>query len=220
MKAYCPADAWWFCTMAWILPAPNWANHVAGNSAAIWIADDQVLVLQVSWLIPEKGIDDLLRTAQQVLAGNNKIRVLIAGEGTHRAEYEKMAEQLGIAGRVTFTGQVRDPLGAGLYAASDIVCQLSRWEEAFGLTIAEAMASGKPMIATRCGGIPELVQDGESGFLVERGDSGAAAERILQLAEDLTLRESMGRRGGELCRSQFDLVHNVTTLIRHYGIES
>jgi glycosyltransferase involved in cell wall biosynthesis len=182
------------------------------------IADDEVLVLQVSWLIPEKGIGDLLRAAQRVVAKNDKIRFLIAGEGTHRAEYEIMAEQLGISNCVTFVGQVDDPFGVGLYAASDIVCQLSRWEEAFGLTIAEAMASRKPVIATRVGGIPELVRHGQSGFLVEPGDVNAMAETILLLAQSPELRISMGLTGRELCNRNFDVVKQVDSLICMYGI--
>jgi L-malate glycosyltransferase len=183
------------------------------------IADDQILVMQVSWMIPEKGVADLLHTAERVLAKNDKIRFLIVGEGANRAEFEKLANQLGISDRVTFTGQIPDPLETGLYAASDIVCQMSRWEEAFGFTISEAMASGKPIIATKVGGIPELVQDGKTGYLVSRGDCATAAERILQVAEDHTLRESLGEAGYQFCRSNFDLADNVSALIGHFGIE-
>jgi glycosyltransferase involved in cell wall biosynthesis len=129
-----------------------------------------------------------------------------------------MACDLGIADRVIFAGRISDPLGAGLYAASDIVCQLSRWEEAFGFTISEAMASGKPVIATRVGGIPELIRDGENGYLVPRGDGDAVADRILMLAEDSHLRDSMGEAGYEICRTKFDLATNVAALLGHFGL--
>jgi L-malate glycosyltransferase len=183
------------------------------------IADDHILVMQVSWLIPEKGVADLLRTAKQVLAKCDKIRFLIVGEGAYRTEFEKMANQLGISDRIIFTGQIPDPLETGLFAASDIVCQLSRWEEAFGFTISEAMASSKPIIATNVGGISELVQDGKSGYLVERGDCDAVAEKILKIAEDAKLRMSMGEAGSNICQTKFDLATNVATLIRYFGIK-
>ena len=98
---------------------------------------------------------------------------------------------------MTFSGQVQDPLGEGLYGASDIVCQVSRWEEAFGLTIAEAMASARPVIATRVGGIPELVAHGEYGYLVERGDYADLADKIVLLAEDHQFANRWGRRATE-----------------------
>jgi len=183
------------------------------------IPNDHIVVLQVSYLIPEKGIEDLLQAARAVVGRNDRAHFLIVGDGPCRGDYERIAEELGIAKNVSFLGVVNDPLGEGLYAACDIVCQVSRWEEAFGLTIAEAMASERPVIATRVGGIPELVQDGETGYLVERGDCDALAERILRLAQDANLRESLGQTGRKVCRSEFDLTRNVATLIRHYGIE-
>ena len=182
------------------------------------IPADRVIVLQVSWLIPEKGIEDLLHAARNVLNRNGQVHFVIAGDGASRGDYQRMAEELGITDHVSFIGIVNDPLGEGLFAACDIACQMSQWEEAFGLTIAEAMASRRPVIATRVGGIPELVRDGESGYLVARSDCDALAERILQLAEDPQLRESMGETGGKVCGSKFDLTRNVRTVIHHYGI--
>jgi glycosyltransferase involved in cell wall biosynthesis len=182
------------------------------------IADDQVLVLHVSWLIPEKGVADMLQAARQVLARNDKIRFMIAGEGAKRREFEKMAQELGISDRVSFVGQITDPLETGLYAASDLVCQLSRWQEAFGFTISEAMASGKPVIATNVGGIPELVQDGKTGYLVPPGDCDAVTENILRIANDPDLRDTLGKAGKQICKSKFDLTTNVAALIRQFGI--
>ncbi len=183
------------------------------------ISSDEVVVMQASWLIPEKGIDTLLEAASVVLRRHENVRFLIAGEGAHRDEYETMAQRLGIADRVVFAGQIGDPLGEGLYAASDIVCQLSRWGEAFGLTIAEAMASAKPVVASRIGGIPELVRDGESGYLVEPGDAEAAADRIARLVERPGLRQTMGLQAHEASVSTFNLRTNVAELLDHYGCD-
>jgi glycosyltransferase involved in cell wall biosynthesis len=181
------------------------------------IPGDRIVVLQAGWLIPEKGADNLLGAAKRVVVKNDRVHFVLAGEGPQRHDLEQLAHDSGIASNVTFTGRIEDPLGEGLYAASDLVCQVSRWEEAFGLTIAEAMASKRPVIATRVGAIPELVDDGQSGCLVDRDDQAGLADRILLLAEDTKLREAMGKAGSEICRTKFDLTTNVTSLIRHYG---
>ena len=131
----------------------------------------------------------------------------------------KDAQAMGLGDHITWTGMVEDPFGEGVYDAADIVCQLSSWEEVFGWMIAEAMAYQKPIVATRVGGIPELVRDRESGFLVERGDIAATAEKILLLAENPELRRQMGRTGSEITSEKFALRKNVTQLISLYGLK-
>jgi L-malate glycosyltransferase len=141
------------------------------------------------------------------------------GEGPGRDRFAARAEDLGLAGHVTWTGLVCDPFAEGVYAAADVVCQVSRWQEVFGCTIAEAMALSKPLVATRVGGIPELVRDGITGFLTERGDARAIADKILLLLKDSSLRERMGAAGREAAVDLFDCRKNVNELIRVYGIK-
>jgi glycosyltransferase involved in cell wall biosynthesis len=181
------------------------------------IPQDHKVVTQLSWMIPEKGIADLLEAARIVVAVYPDAHFVLAGEGAHRTEFMRRAETLELNGRVTWVGNISDPIGRGVYAASDIVCQMSRWEEVFGFVIAEAMAAGKPVVATRVGGIPELVEDGVTGFLVERKDHVAMAQSILRLLKDGALRQQMGRAGRRLAEKLFDLRKNVAELIRRYG---
>lgn len=143
---------------------------------------------------------------------------MLVGEGAHREQFMKDAEALGITEHITWTGLIQDPFSEGVYDAADIVCQLSEWEELFGWMIAEAMAYGKPIVATSVGGIPELVQDSVSGFLVPRGDSEAAAKRLHELAADPDLRRKLGEAGREIVGKKFDLRRNVAQLIRVYDI--
>jgi len=184
------------------------------------IPEDCTLVAQVSWMIPEKGIADLLAAAKLVIAENSKVHFALVGEGARRREYTNRATEMGLASHVTFTGQVEDPMGSGVYAAADIVCQVSRWEEVFGYVIAEAMSCGKPMVATRVGGIPELVEDGKTGFVAERGDAEVIADRIMKLVADPALRKRMGQAGREAARTKFDLQQNVERVVELYGIAS
>jgi glycosyltransferase involved in cell wall biosynthesis len=128
------------------------------------------------------------------------------------------AQRAGLAGRVTWTGLVQDPTREGLYAAADVVCQVSRWEEAFGWVIAEAMAAGKPLVGTRAGAIPELVRDGETGFLVPKRRPEAIAECVLKLVGDPELRRRLGTAGRAVAEREFDLDRNLDELMGLYGL--
>ena len=181
------------------------------------IPADRAIVVQVSWIIPEKGIADLLETARLVIARNPNVQFVIVGEGAYREQYTREAATMGLGDRVTWTGMSRDPFGEGVFDAADVVCQMSRWEEVFGWMIAEAMAHGKPVVATRVGGIPELIADGVSGCLVDRGDAEAASARVLELLSDPKLRAAMGQAARETVSDKFDLRKNVAQLMRAYG---
>jgi len=181
------------------------------------IPADRTIVAQVSWIIPEKGIADLLETARLVIARNPNVQFVIVGEGAYREQYTREAATMGLGDRVTWTGMSRDPFGEGVFDAADVVCQMSRWEEVFGWMIAEAMAHGKPVVATRVGGIPELIADGVSGYLVDRGDAEAASARVLELLSDPKLRAAMGQAARETVSDKFDLRKNVAQLMRAYG---
>ena len=198
-----------------ICPSPERAAKARRRYS---IPEDRTVVAQVSWIIPEKGILELLEAARLVLQKNEKVQFVFVGEGSFRERYAKDAVSMGLGDHITWTGLVQDPFGEGVYDLADIVCQVSNWEEVFGWVIAEAMAYGKPIIGTNVGGIPELVTDQESGFIVERGDSAAMADRILRLVENPELRKKMGRLGTEAVTTRFDLNANVKRLIELYGV--
>lgn len=153
-------------------------------------------------------------------AGDRDVHFLLVGDGPERPRYEATVRKMGLSGRVHFTGLIEDPVGEGLFAAADIVCQASVWNEAFGLVIAEGMASSRPVVATRVGGIPELVVDGETGYLVDRDDADALADRISQLVDDTQLRESLGRAGRQVCEELFDQRQHASRLIEQYQLLS
>ena len=182
------------------------------------ISDDRKIIVQVSWVIPEKGIADLLEVARLVSSKRPDTQFIIAGDGPYREQYTKQANEMGISDNVTWAGLMKDPFGEGVYDAADVVCQLSRWEEVFGWMIAEAMAFSKPVVATRVGGIPELIDEGKTGFLVDRGDVSAAAERVLTLLDNGELRKTLGCAGRQKTEERFNLRTNVGELIGVYGI--
>jgi glycosyltransferase involved in cell wall biosynthesis len=180
------------------------------------IPEDRKVVVQVSWLIPEKGIPDLIHAMRQVVERDDKVQLVLVGDGSWRKQYEELSKELGLDGHVTWTGLIQDPFAEGVYDAADIVCQVSRWQEAFGWVIAEAMAYSRPIVATAVGGIPEIVEDGRTGFLVDAANPAQIAEKLLLLLEDQSLRKQMGEDGLDAVKTKFDLQKNVARLLELY----
>ena len=100
-------------------------------------------------------------------------------------------------------------------AAADVFIHASK-DEAFGKTIAEAMACGTPVVATAVGGIPELLDDGVTGYLVPKGDSSAMSERAQHLLDDEALRQRIGTRARHRSRERFDLNRQVEEFLGWY----
>lgn len=182
------------------------------------IPGDKLLFTQVSWVIAEKGVLDFVACAGQVANTLPNAHFVMVGGGSLLGRCRQEAKDGNFEHRITFTGDLADPFSEGAFAASDVVCQLSVWQEAFGLSIVEAMAHGKPVLATRVGGIPEIVEDGVTGYLVNATDRSAIAERMLQLAGDGLLRRQMGIAGGQAVRSRFDLTDTVARHLALFGV--
>lgn len=182
------------------------------------IPADRSVVLQVSWIIPEKGIDDLLEAAALVLQQRRNVQFVFAGEGKSMTEFQAKAAGLRIDGNVTWTGLLQNPLEDGAFAAADVVCQVSRWTEAFGMSISEAMSFCRPIVATTVGGIPELVDEGVSGYLVPKRDPQAIADRVLRLLGNPSLRAQMGAAGRQKAEKNFDLHKIAAQILLEYGV--
>ncbi len=177
----------------------------------------RILITQVAQMKREKGVDDILRAAPLALARQPNLHFAFVGDGHAAASYAAQARELGIEDHVTWTGLSVDPIAEGVFAASDIFCHPSRWQEAFGLVLAEAMSCGKPVVATAVGGIPEVVEDGGTGFLAPPGDPAALAAKLVLLANDPALRERMGRAGRERVAAHFDVRAVTRELMEVYG---
>jgi glycosyltransferase involved in cell wall biosynthesis len=182
------------------------------------VPQDRMIVLQVSSLIPAKGIEDLLDAAALVLRERQDVQFVFGGDGEYASAYREKAASLGIAEHVTWTGLLQNPILDGAFPAADVVCQVSRWSEAFGITIAEAMSVCRPVIATAVGGIPELIDDGVTGYLVPKRDPGAIADRVLRLLADPAMRARMGSAARAKCEAEFDLQKIVAQYLREYGV--
>ncbi|HEY8342267.1 MAG TPA: glycosyltransferase [Calditerricola sp.] len=161
-----------------------------------------VRFLTVAHLTPIKGIDVLLRAFAQVYRGT-AVELHVGGDGPQRTELERLAEELGVAGQVRFLGALpREAVREAMWQAHAFV--LPSHAETFGVVLIEAMATGLPVIATRCGG-PEDIVDERWGFLVKPGDVAALAAALREMgrrvpfspAEEKALREAAIRRFGQ-----------------------
>ena len=159
------------------------------------------VVLFLGRLAAAKGLYDLLEALAGVRAAVPDVRLVCGGEGD-RAGVVRYAERLGIADAVTFVGSV-GPSGkrALLEAAAAFV--LPSYDEALPVTLIEAMSAGVPPIVSPVGGIPEVVQDGVSGFLVAPGDKSGLERRLKRLLLDRPLAERLGAAARESARLRF-----------------
>jgi len=166
------------------------------------LTPDDVVLVSVGRLAAIKNysllLDALARAAREVPA----LKLVMVGEGPERLGLEAAATRLGLSGRVHFLGardDVRDWLALGHIFA------LPSLYEGVSLALLEAMAAGLPAVVTRVGGNPEVVRDGECGFLIESGDTEGFARALIALAREGGLRAKMGRAARARIEAEFDL---------------
>jgi glycosyltransferase involved in cell wall biosynthesis len=159
-------------------------------------------VIVVARLRPEKAIDRLIDAVALIRRVDPGFRLEIAGDGELDSALREQVERLGLGEAVAFLGDVRD-VPERLARASALV--LPSHTEGISLTLLEAMATGLPVVATRVGGNPEVVVDGETGLLVPPADPPALAEALLRLRRDPELGRAMGARGRERVEQRFDI---------------
>jgi glycosyltransferase involved in cell wall biosynthesis len=164
------------------------------------VPEEAIVVACVASLTKHKGLTYLLEALHRVRARDWPVFVLLAGAGPEQAELERKARALALTPVVRFLGQRSDiPL---ILAASDVAV-LPSLREGLSLALLEAGAAGRPSIASRVGGIPEVVQDGVTGILVPPADPGALATALLELVRSPALRADMGRRARRHVEARF-----------------
>lgn len=165
------------------------------------LKDDEKYVLFVGNLVPRKGLYLLLNAAKTVFAEVKNVKVLIAGDGPLRDSLLRYAEIKGVSDRIIFLGRVKDEILPRLYNCCDVVV-LPSLQEGQGITLLEAQATAKPVVACKVGGVPEIVLDGETGILVEPREEELAMAMIKLLSDD-KLRERMGMAGRKFVCENF-----------------
>ena len=176
-------------------------------------ADESHLLVTIARLHPEKGHHYLFEALGEVRRRVNRpVRLLVAGTGPFDSAYREEVRALGCEDIVSFLGFRKD--APDLIAAADLVI-LPSVAEAFGLVLTEALYLGTPVVATRVGGIPEIVDDGVDGVLVPPADSCALARAIIDMLNDPDRRRMMAGGGREKVLNKFrfeDMVRSYETI--------
>jgi len=175
------------------------------------IPAERPVILNVGRLFPEKGREVMLQAAAQVIHNHeNPPLVVFAGDGILRGVLEKLAQELGIAAHVRFLG-IRDDVPE-LLRACDVVVMSSRdvpFGESCPNILLEGMATERPVIGTNVGGAAELVQDGQTGFIIPPENPAALAEKLHLLLQDAALRRQMGAAGRVRVVAQFTIAQMI-----------
>ena len=174
----------------------------SGVIRRLGLSDGDVVVMSVGRLVGWKGFQYGIRAVSRL--DDRRVKYVIVGDGEFRRELEREAGELGMGDRVVFTGVVAAGEMPDYYSVADVVLFPTIGDDdAFPNTLCEAMACGKPVVGTRKGGIPEGIEEGKTGLVVEARDPGTIAAALDDILRDPERRESMGRRARERAVEQF-----------------
>ncbi|HEY9583965.1 MAG TPA: glycosyltransferase [Candidatus Paceibacterota bacterium] len=167
------------------------------------------ILLYVGRLDKEKNLDLVIRAFRKS-TDKTKVHLVIAGKGSESDNLKKLTFDLGLKEKITFTGFVTNADLASLYALSDCVISPGT-AELQSISTMEGMATGKPIIAVNAMALPELVKDGENGFLYEDGDENGLSEKIVRIFSDSAMMKKMGEKSLEFIQK-----HDIDKVMGEY----
>ena len=174
--------------------------------------EDRLVISCVSRLTPRKGHAVLLQALHMIRDHLKDVQVNIVGDGEMRGELERLAEKLGLR-RVSFLGH-RDDV-ARILSSSDIYV-LPTTSDSLPISVIEAMFAGKAIVSTRCGGIPELIQNQKTGLLAEPGNVKELADCLLLLVRDRRLLKQLGSNAQDFARTHLTVEKMAAEIERVY----
>ena len=162
------------------------------------------VLLGVGRLVSDKGFDVAVRSLARLRDRGTIARLTIAGNGPEKSNLESLGRDLGVADQVKFVNWVMPKHVASLINTATVVLMPSRWPEPFGLVALQAAQMGRPTIASAVGGLPEIVEHGLTGLLVEPNDEHVLAEAIQVVLSDASLASRLGANAHRVAREKFD----------------
>ena len=166
-------------------------------------AENHVLIGVTSTMIEQKGLFDFLKVARRFRDEGDRVRFVVVGEGHLREKLNVARRELGLEDTVVFTGWMPHASEIAV-PAFDIFFQPSLWE-AMSIALLEAMAAGKPVVASRVGEAPYVVADGQDGLLVDPGDIDGMTDALRRLVDNPGLRSRLGKAASEKATLQFTI---------------
>lgn len=184
-------------------PAPRDPARRSATRAFLGLTEKALIVVSVARLAPEKNLGVLLEAVTRLTGPFPELRILLVGGGPWRPTLERQVRLLRITDRVHFMGARPDEDIPDLLGASDLFCLPSQ-TEGLGIAAIEAMAAGLPVVASRVGGLPEVVKEGVTGLLVPPGDAPALSHALAAVLGDPALGAGMGEAGRARAHQDFD----------------
>ena len=171
----------------------------------------------VRWLKPKYGIEYLIKAFAQLAQEHDNVKLTIIGRGFLRDYLQSLAESLNVADRVTFTGKLSNEEVVAYCGQFDVFVMpsVSRGET-FGVAAVEAMATGLPVVASEIGGLPEVVDHGQTGLLVKPGDVDALRDALKYYVTSVEARLEHGRNARRRVEAHFDWADSVKAMNRLY----
>lgn len=186
-------------------------HATAGLRRSLNIAADDIFVLSIGKFIPRKGFEYLIEAFNIIVNRHkiNHIKLRIGGRGPLKTNYEQLIRRYSLQRFIEFLGYIPDDQMPAYYSAADIFVLPSIIDdrgdtEGLGVVFLEANACKTPVIGSRVGGIPDVIVDGENGFLVEQKNSLDLADKIYDLSGDVSLRNRMGKNGRRIVKDNFN----------------
>lgn len=177
-------------------------------------ADGTLVIGTIATLIEQKGLPDLMRVARRVVDAGFNVTFVVVGEGQLRPELEALRHELGLDDRVKLPGWITNAAEVAL-PQFDVFFQPSLWE-AMSVVILEAMATARPIVATRVGETPQILEDGVDGLLVNPRDIDGMAAALTRLLGDAALRTRLGEAGRSKVDGRFTVEHMTRAYERVY----
>lgn len=184
------------------------------------LISEQQQILFVGRLVERKGVDVLIRAFNEV-AKSNDAELVIVGDGPERSHWEVLGRETGEGARISFRGRVPQEVLEDCYESADVfvlpaVTDAKGDTEGLGVVLLEAMSYGKPVVASRVGGIVDIVEDGVTGLLVPERDPEALSRALTKLLQDREYARSLGEKGLARVAETFDWDSIIEALLRIY----
>ncbi|MCX6695318.1 MAG: glycosyltransferase family 4 protein [Candidatus Altiarchaeota archaeon] len=174
------------------------------------------ILLSVSVLHRRKGIQNLIKALRKVVDRIPETHLIVVGKGPYRKNLEKLTHDLKLEEHVTFAGWIPDDELKDYYNLCDVFVQPTLYVEAYGLVVAEAMSCGKPPVASRIGGLKNIIQDGFNGLFVEPGNIEELADRIEEVLGDKELAKRLGDNALKTVEEKFSISKMASGTIKVY----